>query len=83
MFYVYVLINKDGKVYISQTSDINRRIEEHNFTGNGYTSKYRPWKLVCKKEFLKRKDAMKEERRLKSGVGRDWIKNFIDLNDVG
>ena len=76
-FYTYILKNNKGKVYIGQTNNLKRRIEEHNEIGFGYTSKHRPWILIYKEEFCTRKDAMNRERFLKSGIGRDWIKNNL------
>jgi len=50
---------------------------EHNKTGLGYTSKFRPWELIHAEEFSSRKEAMHRESYLKTGIGRDWIKNNI------
>ncbi len=77
MFNVYVIINKSGKLYIGQTNNIERRFLEHNEIGKGYTAKYRPWKLIYKEKFESRKEAMQREKYLKTGVGREWIKNKI------
>ncbi|MCR4283700.1 MAG: GIY-YIG nuclease family protein [Parcubacteria group bacterium] len=73
--FVYILKNNDGKIYIGQTHNIEKRLLDHNDIGFGYTSKFRPWKLIHSEEHLTRKDAMARERYLKTGVGRDWIKN--------
>jgi putative endonuclease len=77
MYIVYLLRNSAGKLYIGQTADLNKRMLEHNEIGNGYTSKHRPWVLLWSRSFTTRKEAMKEERYLKTGVGRDWIKKNI------
>ena len=77
MYTVYVLQNSDGKLYIGQTADLEKRLQEHNETGEGYTSKYKPWQLLWSKSFLTRKESMREERYLKTGAGRDWIKKSI------
>ena len=52
-------------------------MNEHNQTGKGYTSKFRPWKLIYKEVFAERSKAMQRERYLKTGAGRDWIRNSI------
>ncbi len=75
MYFVYVLENPQGKIYIGQTADLPRRLVEHNETGFGYTSKYRPWVLIHKEAFDNRSQAMKREKYLKTGAGRDWLKN--------
>lgn len=77
MFIVYVIENNYGKLYIGQTSNLEKRILEHNGMGDGYTSKFRPWKLIHTESFNSRSEAMKRERYLKTGAGRDWIKNNI------
>jgi len=78
MYTVYVLQNTKGKLYIGQTSDIEKRLEEHNVTGEGYTAMYRPWKVLWSKDFLTRRESMRKERYLKTGVGREWItKNIL------
>ena len=46
----------------------------HNYLGKDWTAKYRPWKLIFTKEFELKIDAMKFEKWLKTGAGRDFIK---------
>jgi len=77
MFNAYIIKNKEGKLYIGQTDDIERRILEHNESGRGYTSKYRPWELIYTEKFESRKEAMGREKYLKTGAWRDWIKKNI------
>lgn len=77
MYTIYVLQNSDGKLYIGQTSDLNRRIQEHNITGTGYTSKYRPWRLLWSKDFSIREEVVQQEKYLKTGAGRDWLKKNV------
>ena len=77
MFYVYILLNPQGKIYIGQTSHIKERLIEHNETGHGYTAKHRPWKLVHSEQFQSRSQAMQREKYLKSVVGREWITQHI------
>jgi putative endonuclease len=74
---VYILKNDNGKIYIGQTTNVSKRLIEHNETGKGYTSKYRPWKVIHVDKFLSRKDAMVREKYLKTGAGRDWINQKI------
>jgi len=76
-YVVYVLSNTTGKIYIGQTYDLQKRLESHNVSGTGYTSKYRPWDVVIMEIYPSRKEAMARERYLKTGVGRDWIKRKI------
>jgi putative endonuclease len=51
MFWVYILQNPAGRVYIGQTDDVDRRLREHNDPQLGlgkYTHKNGPWSLVWK-----------------------------------
>ena len=70
-----------GKLYKGQTSDLESRIERHNTHESGsmrYTYKQKgTWHLIYSEEHSTRSEAMKRERFLKSGQGREWIKTNI------
>lgn len=55
--------------------------KEHNDptnTKHRYTKKYDgEWKLIYKKEFISRIEALKREKQLKSYQGREFIKKKI------
>ena len=79
MFYVYVIYSDlVNRKYIGQTDDLDRRLGEHN---NGllgiYTKNKGPWRLVYFETFQTRSEAMKREKELKTGKGRDFLKNTI------
>ena len=78
MFYVYILKSEvDSRFYKGLTSNLERRIKEHNFEKNKSTKAYLPWRLAYFEEFDNRIDARKREKYFKSGQGRDYIKiNF-------
>jgi putative endonuclease len=61
------------------TSDIERRIYEHNQGRNKSTRPYKPWVLVYSKEFETRLEARAYEKWLKSGVGREFLKDILNL----
>lgn len=67
MYYLYILECADGKLYTGITTDIERRLEEHNNTklGAKYTSMRRPVRLVYSASFENRSLACKEEYRIK------------------
>ena len=66
-FFVYILECGDGTYYTGYTSDLERRIEEHNDTKRGakYTRYKRPVKLVWWKEYRYFKKAIQAEKRIK------------------
>ena len=52
MFLVYILFSENyNKHYTGYTSDLQNRLLSHNRFGRGWTSKYRPWKLIFTKTF--------------------------------
>lgn len=67
MYYVYMLQCADGTLYTGITTDVARRVAEHNTSvrGASYTRGRRPITLLCAKEFSDRSSASKEEYRLK------------------
>jgi putative endonuclease len=81
-FFVYILQSEStGKLYIGHTSDLDERVARHNSKESGsrrYTHKQMgPWELIYSEKFPNRSEAMKRERSLKSGKGREWIKDNI------
>ena len=55
--------------YIGITSDLRKRIADHNAGKSPHTSKYGPWRLVAYVAFLDQQKADSFERYLKSGSG--------------
>ena len=73
--FVYVLRSlKDGRFYVGMTTDLDRRILEHNNGKTKSTKGYRPWELFFSEELETRDLARKREKYLKSGYGKKWIK---------
>jgi putative endonuclease len=79
MFSVYLLYSLSStKTYVGFTNDIERRMREHNFTeSKGFTLRYRPWELVYTEIFENKSDAMRREKFLKSGFGREEVKKIV------
>jgi len=77
-YYVYVLRSKkNGYRYIGQTNNLKRRIDEHNL---GLTKSIRfqlPFSLEYTEKFETRVDAVRREKFLKSGKGREWLDTNI------
>ena len=65
-YWVYILKCSDGSFYTGSTSNIEKRLSEHqNGTIKGYTSKRRPVKLVFSEHFESVYDAISAERQIK------------------
>lgn len=79
MYTVYVLYSeKNDKIYIGYTSDINQRLLSHNVLATkGWTKSFRPWKLLFSEEFKTITEAMTREKQLKSFRGREFIRKLI------
>lgn len=78
MYYVYVLYSeKHNKHYTGYTADPTDRFLSHSEKATrGFTLRYRPWKTILTEEYATKSEAMKREKWLKSGVGRDFIKTL-------
>jgi putative endonuclease len=76
-FIVYILFSKSyQKHYTGFTTNLEQRLLSHNELGDGWTVRYRPWELIFTKEFENKMEAMKFEKWLKTGAGRDFIKTI-------
>ena len=71
MIYVYLIesLSGNGQRYVGMTSDLRRRLEEHDAGRSSHTSKFRPWRLVTYVAFSDRNKAETFEGYLKSGSG--------------
>lgn len=69
--YVYLLLTERGTLYCGYTDDVDKRFEMH-LSGKGakYTMANKPVKVVWKKEFDDKSDALKEEYRIKHKLTR-------------
>jgi putative endonuclease len=81
-FWGYILQSETtGKLYTGQTSDLERRLREHNDEEIGrqrFTRKQSgPWRLLYSEEMPTRTEALKREKYLKTGKGREWIKQSV------
>ena len=65
-FHVYIIECNDGKLYTGITTDLKRRIQQHN-SGNGcrFTKFRHPVKLVYSEEASGRPEALRREAAIK------------------
>ncbi|REG98278.1 GIY-YIG nuclease family protein [Flavobacterium aquicola] len=66
-YYVYILKCKDDSLYVGVTSDVERRLMEHNASKypEAYTHNRRPVKLVFYQEFTEPNQAIEFEKKIK------------------
>ncbi len=76
---VYILYSeKFGKNYTGFTSNLIARFNSHNLLETkGNTLKFRPWKVIHVEFFDSKYKALKREKYLKTGIGRDFIQKLI------
>ena len=64
--FVYLLRCADGSLYCGWTSDVERRLAQHQAgTASRYTRRRRPVVLAWSRAMASRSDAMREEARIK------------------
>lgn len=82
MYYLYILECSDKTLYTWITTDLNRRIEEHNSSDlwAKYTKVRRPVKLVYSDIFENRSLASKEELRIKKLKKSDKLNLIKEQN---
>jgi putative endonuclease len=76
-YFTYCLQSDEGYHYTGHTQNLDKRILNHSLKTTHYTKKGTNWRVVYSKEFEDRAEAMKHEKWLKSGVGREWLKKNI------
>ena len=78
-YYVYLLLTKSGKNYISYvgyTSNLINRIKKHNSSNGAKFTKGRKWEVIYSKKYDSKSKALKEEYKLKKDYKkRKKIKN--------
>lgn len=78
MFFAYILESKvDSGFYIGYTSDIQKRLREHN-SGKTKSLRHRiPFELIYYEEFSTIKEAKAREKQFKSWKGGEALKYLL------
>ncbi len=88
MHYIYILQSKKKPkwLYKGSTSDLKRRVIEHNSGKTFSTAPYAPFRLIYYEAYLLKDDADARERYLKTSMGMRVIKkqlaNYLKLTKV-
>ncbi len=65
-FYIYILRCKDGSLYTGWTTDVAKRVAQHNLgKGAKYTRGRLPVELIYSEKFSSKKKAMQREYEIK------------------
>lgn len=87
-YFVYILTNDSGTLYIGITSNIRKRVWEHkNKAVKGFTEKYNIGKLIYYEEYSEPENAILREKQLKGWTRKKKLTqirkmnpNFLELN---
>ena len=78
MYYVYILKSqKDGSRHIGVTSDLKKRLLQHNAGGSIYSNTKRPYKINWYAAFMNKERAYAFEKYLKSSSGYAFTKKHL------
>ena len=78
MYYTYILISEDGaRTYTGVTSDIDRRLKEHNSGKEKSTRPHLPYKVLYVESHETMTSARRKEVYFKSTSGRREIRQFL------
>jgi len=79
MKYVYLLqsISQPTKRYVGLTTDLKKRLKEHNTGKSPHTAKFKPWEIVVAIALTDDKRAETFEKYLKSGSGHAFAKRHF------
>jgi len=74
-YFIYVLKSEStSSSYVGHTSNLEKRVIEHNDGKSLSTKGKRPWRLVYKEKYTTRSEAASRERYFKSLKGRLELK---------
>ena len=78
MYYVYVLKSRvTARLCIGSSANPTERLASHNAGRVPSTKPHRPWDRVRLEEHPDRTTAEARERYLKSGWGRQWLRQHL------
>jgi putative endonuclease len=78
MYYVYALKSlRRNYIYVGITDNLDRRLNEHNSGRNKTTKPYKPFEILYIEKVVNREIAREREKKLKSGYGKEFLKNLL------
>lgn len=83
-YYLYVLECADKTLYTGITTDVSRRISEHNKSALGakYTASRRPVKLIFSQKFSDRSSASRAEAKIKKMDRKEKLQFISSLQHI-
>ena len=77
--FVYIIksITAPDEYYVGVTSNVDLRLQAHNEGLSAHTSRCRPWRTLVVIEFDEEEPALRFERYLKTGSGREFARRHF------
>ena len=76
--FVYIIQSlQNDTFYKGITSNLEKRLKDHNAGRSTYTKKFMPWKLVYSEECENRKEARNRELFLKTSDGKKSVLKYL------
>ena len=77
-YYVYVLRSlKDAKFYIGYTTDLRKRLQEHQEGLVASTRPRAPFELIFFEAYRNKYDAVRREKYLKTSKGKNTLRQML------
>jgi len=77
MYFTYALKSKEKSyIYVGISDNPERRISQHNLGYNKTIRPYCPFDILLIEKHANRNDAREREKYLKSGCGKEFLKNI-------
>ena len=81
VFFVYAIRSEvDGRIYVGFSSNLKRRLKEHNSGKTKSTKGYLPWVLIYWEEENSRAEARAREIYFKNASGKRKLKKYFEDN---
>lgn len=78
MYHTYLLKSiKNGRYYTGSTRNLEKRLAEHNAGKSPYDRLNQPFVLLYSESFETRTEAVRRERYLKTGKGREELELLV------
>ena len=77
MYYVYILRLANNQFYTGYTSDLRRRLREHQQGKSEFTSRYLPVELIHYEAYKQESDARRREAFLKTTEGKRLLRQQL------
>lgn len=79
MFYYVCILQgiKNGNLYVGYTTNLRKRLEEHNRGLNLSTKAYIPWQLIHYEAYRNEKDVKRRKKYLKTSQGSRLLKRIL------